>query len=201
MSMPPEDLKACSACADEVLHRSLTELQQRFAALRPPPTDTGRLELIVCRHAPGVHEAMTRVRLTVEEGVPGDEWNRRMPHNPEAQLTVMRHDIAGLVANGQPLATAGDNLIVDLDISAANLPVGTRLRIGEALVEVTSKPHNGCHKFAKRFGEDALRFVQAPATRHHNLRGIYWKVVEAGEVSAGALIQVISRAVPLVRGA
>jgi len=193
MSMPPEDTKTCSTCPDGVLHRSLAELQQGFAVLPPPPTDTGRLAFIVCRHAPGVHEARIRVRLTLEEGVPGDEWNRRTPRNPDAQLTVIRRDIAELVANGQPLTTAGDNLVVELDISAANLPVGTRLRIGEAVVEVTPKPHNGCHKFAKRFGEDALRFVQAPNTRHHNLRGIYWKVVEAGEIVAGAVIEVISR--------
>jgi MOSC domain-containing protein YiiM len=193
MSMPPEDTKTCSTCPDGVLHRSLTELQQGFAMLPPPPTDTGHLAVIVCRHAPGVHEAVTRVRLTLEEGVPGDEWNRRIPRNPDAQLTVIRRDIAELVGNGQPLATAGDNLIVELDISAANLPVGTRLRIGEAVVEVTPKPHNGCSKFAKRFGEDALRFVQAPATRHHNLRGIYWEVVEAGEIGVGALVEVISR--------
>ena len=174
-------------------HRSLEELEGGFRALSPPPADAGRLALIVCRRAAGVHEALERVRLTSEEGVRGDEWNRRAPRNPEAQLTVIRRDIAELIAHGQPLTTSGDNLIVELDISAANLPVGTRLRVGEAVVEVTSKPHNGCHKFARRFGQDAVRFVQAPATRHHNLRGSYWRVVEAGEAGAGAVIQVLSR--------
>lgn len=111
----------------------------------------------------------------------------------DGQLTVMRRDVAELVSNGQPLTTSGDNLIVELDISYTNLPVGTRLRVGKAIVEVTAKLHNGCKKFAARFGDDALQFVQTPATRHHNLRGIYWKVVSAGEVSAGAPIQVISR--------
>jgi hypothetical protein len=174
-------------------HRSLTYLQTAFASLTPPPTDFGRLALIVCRRAPGIHESLNRVRLTPEEGVPGDEWNRRMPRNIEAQLTVMRRDVAELVANGQPLSTSGDNLIVELDISAANLPLGTRLRVGEALAEVTPKPHNGCQKFARRFGADALRFVQAPAARHHNLRGMYWEVISAGQVEVGSPIQVLSR--------
>jgi MOSC domain-containing protein YiiM len=115
------------------------------------------------------------------------------PRHPDAQLTVMRRDVAELIAAGQPLTTSGDNLIVELDISAANLPAGTRLQVGDAVVEVTPKPHNGCQKFARRFGADALRFVQAPATRHDNLRGIYGKVVLAGEVSVGAQIQVLSR--------
>ncbi len=176
-----------------LLHRSLAQLQQSFAALTPPPADSGRLTLIVCRHAPGIHESLVRVRLTPEEGVLGDEWNRRTPRNPDAQLTVMRRDVAEMLAHGQPLTTSGDNLIVELDISAMNLPVGTRLRVGEAVVEVTPKPHNGCQKFARRFGEDAVHFVQTPAVRHHNLRGIYWRVVLAGEASVGAQIQVLSR--------
>lgn len=173
------------------LHRSLADLQNEFASLTSPPADSGRLALIVCRRASGIHESLISIRLSADEGVPGDEWNRRELRSLEAQLTVMRRDVAELVANGQPLSTSGDNLIVELDISAANLPVGTRLRIGQATVEVTPKPHNGCQKFARRFGEDALRFVQTPATRQHNLRGMYWKVITAGEVKVGSRIQVL----------
>jgi MOSC domain-containing protein YiiM len=106
----------------------------------------------------------------------------------------MRRDVAELIAAGQPLTLFGDNLFVDLDISAANLPLGTRLRVGEAVVEVTAKPHNGCFKFKGRFGQDALFFVQAAPTRDQNLRGIYWKVVAPGEVSVGDPIRVLSRA-------
>ena len=175
------------------LHRSLADLVSAFQALPNPPRDSGRLMLIVCRHAPGVHEALDRVRLTREEGLPGDEWNRRPPLKPEAQLTVIRRDIAQLIAHGQPLTVSGDNLIVDLDISAANLPVGTRLRVGEAVVEMSPMPHNGCAKFQARFGHDAFRFVQAPVTRPQNLRGVYWRVIEPGDVTAGAPIQVLSR--------
>jgi MOSC domain-containing protein YiiM len=117
---------------------------------------------------------------------------------------VIRHDIARLMANGQPLTTSGDNLVVELDISSANLPIGTRLRVGAATVEVSPKPHNGCHKFQGRFGADALRFVQTPETRHHNLRGIYWRVIEAGDAAVGSPILVISRpnkvAVPAEQG-
>jgi len=174
-------------------HRSLAELEAGLRALPEAPKDSGRLRLIVCRHSPGVHEALQRVHLSVEEGLPGDEWNRRLPRHPDAQLTVIRHPVAELIANGQPLTVSGDNLVVDFDISAENLPVGTRLRVGDAIVEMTPKPHNGCAKFQARFGADALRFVQAPATRHQNLRGVYWKVVEPGVVTVDAPIQVISR--------
>ena len=105
----------------------------------------------------------------------------------------MQTGVAEMVANGQPLALFGDNLFVDLDLSVANLPIGSRLRVGGASVEVTPMPHEGCHKFNKRFGGDALRFVNIKPTRHLNLRGIYWRVIEAGEIEVGSTVQVLSR--------
>ena len=97
------------------------------------------------------------------------------------------------MATSPGVTTFGDNLFVELDLSAANLPTGTRLAVGEAIVEVTPKPHNGCSKFDARFGNDALRFVQAPATRPENRRGIDWKVVTAGEVAVGDAVRVLLR--------
>jgi MOSC domain-containing protein YiiM len=178
---------------DPSRHRRLAELESGLRALAGAPTSSGRLALIVRRRADGVRETPGRVRLSPDEGVPGDGWRRRPPRDPEAQLAVMRRDVAELIANGQPLSVFGDNLFVDLDISTANLPSGACLRVGSALVEVTAKPHNGCFKFKGRFGQDALSFVQANATRDQNLRGVYWKVVEPGAAAVGDSIEVISR--------
>ena len=174
-------------------HRALAELEAGLRGLPASTGDSGRLALIVRRRPDGVRETPQRVALTPEEGVPGDGWSRRPPRDPDGQLAVMRREVAELIAGGQPLTTFGDNLFVDLDISAANLPLGTRLRVGEAVVEVTPKPHDGCQKFKGRFGLDALRFVQAKPTRDQNRRGIYWKVVEPGEARVGDPIQLISR--------
>ena len=179
---------------DPARHRPLAELEAGLRALPTAPRDSGHLALIVRRRADGVRETPQRVRLLPDEGVPGDGWSRRPPRDPEAQLAVMRRDVGELVGNGQPLTVFGDNLFVDLDLSCANLPPGSRLRVGRALVEVTPKPHNGCRKFEGRFGRDALRFVQAPATRDQNLRGIYWRVVESGEACLGDRVEVLSRA-------
>ena len=166
------------------LHLSLAELERGLQALSLPPRDVGRVALIVRRPTSGVHDSLDAVRLTTEEGIPDDHWNRGS-RKLDAQLTVIRRDVSELISNGQPLTTSGDNFVVHLDISTPNLPAGTRLRVGQALVEVTPMPHNGCKKFAARFGADAARFVQAPATRHLNLRGIHWKVIEPGEVKVG----------------
>jgi MOSC domain-containing protein YiiM len=179
---------------DAARHVALVQLEARARSLADAPCDEGRLVLLVRRRADGTRETPARVTLSLEEGVPGDDWSRRPPRDPAAQLAVMRRDVAELIANGQPLTLFGDNLFVDLDVSAGNLPLGTRIRVGEALVEVTAKPHNGCRKFEARFGLDALHFVQAKPTRHENRRGIYWRVVEPGEAAAGARLSVVSRA-------
>jgi len=174
---------------DVARHLPLVELEARLASLPAAPTEIGRLAMILRRHPDGRRETPERVLLAPETGVPGDGWARRPPRDPDAELAVIRRDVAELIANGQSITLFGDNLFVDLDLSTGNLPCGTRLRVGEALVEVTPKPHNGCVKFRGRFGGDALRLVQAPDTRHLNLRGIYWRVIEAGEVCAGAEIR------------
>jgi hypothetical protein len=172
---------------------TLDRLEGGLRSLPEPGRNGGRLVLVVRRRAAGGRETPERVLLSASDGVRGDDWSRRPPRDPEAQVSVMRHAVAELIANGQPLTVFGDNLFVDLDLSQPNLPAGTRLRVGEALVEVTPKPHNGCLKFKERFGEDALRFVQQKPTRDQNLRGIFWRVVEPGEVGVGDRVRVLSR--------
>ncbi len=182
--------------ADPSRHLPLTTLESGQRVLSALPADTGRLTLIVRRRLDGSRETPERLRLTPEDGVPGDSWGRDPKRMLDAQIAVMQRDVAELIANGQPLTLFGDSLFVELDLSATNLPIGSRLRVGEAVVEVTPMPHDGCSKFKKRFGADALVFVNAKPTRHLNLRGIYWKVIEAGEVQVGSLIEIISRPNP-----
>jgi len=177
-------------------HLPLAQLEEGLRGLSRAPTEAGRLLLIVRRQPDSSRVTPDRVHFTPEEGLGDDSWNRRLPRVADMQLTVMRRDIAELVANGQPLTTFGDNLFVDIDISAPSLPIGSRLRVGSAIMEVTPHPHNGCAKFKSRFGADALYFVNAAPTRPQNLRGIYWKVIEPGEAAIGAPIQVLSRPCP-----
>lgn len=175
-------------------HLPTAELEAGLRALLPAPKDCGRLAFIVRRPTRESREVLSRARLSPEEGLPGDNWSTRTATpDPTAQLTVMQRDVAELLANGQSLALFGDNLIVELDLSVANLPVGSRLQVGGAVVEVTPLPHDGCRKFDARFGGEALRFVNAQPTRHLNLRGIYWRVIEAGEIEVGSRVQVLSR--------
>ena len=178
---------------DPSRHLPLGELEQKLGTLPAAARDAGRVALLVRRRPDKVRETPTRIDLGPDTGVPGDAWGRGEKPDRAAQLTVMEIDVAEMIANGQPLTVFGDNLFLALDLSVENLPTGSRLRLGRALLEVTAKPHNGCRKFAARFGHDALRLVANPELRHRNLRGIYLCVVEAGEVAVGDAVAVVSR--------
>jgi len=149
--------------------------------------------MVVRRGPGGQKEALPRALMTPESGVPGDAWGRQRHPAPETQLTVMQIDVAEMIANGQPLTLFGDNLFLELDLSEANLPAGSRLRAGTVTLEVTPEPHDGCRKFRERFGDGALRFVSKRDLRQLNLRGVYMRVVDKGEIAAGDPVQVLSR--------
>ena len=177
---------------DASRYRTLAALEEGLRALATPK-DGGRVALIVVRGEGGRRAELARVRLEVDAGLPGDAWGRQPEPHLEKALAVMQSDVAELIANGQPLALFGDNLFLSLDLSTANLPPRSRLRIGGALLEVTPMPHNGCHKFQARFGADALRFVVKSELRHRNLRGVYLRTAEGGEVAVGDPVAVTRR--------
>ena len=109
--------------------------------------------------------------------------------NPDAQLTLMNARAAAVIT-GSPerWPLAGDQLYVDLDLSIENLPAGTQLAVGDAVVEVTAEPHTGCAKFSARFGTEALKFVNKSPGRELRLRGVNTRVVTPGAVRAGDAI-------------
>ncbi len=174
-------------------HLSTEELHAGLDEIRRAPKDDGRLELIVRRPAIDAREVVDEARLDTEVGLVGDTWQQRAstrtqdgtPH-PDAQINIMNVRATALVAQSRdrwPLA--GDQLFVDLDLSGVNLPPGTRLAVGTAILEVTALPHTGCSKFVSRFGVDAMQFVNSPVGRALNLRGINARVVRSGTVRTG----------------
>jgi len=175
----------------------LTRLESALDHIRGAPADNGTVELIVRRPAEDQREVMEEAWLDLQDGLEGDTWrargSSRTPDgaaNPEAQLTLMNARSAAAVAGDRerwPLA--GDQLYVDLDLSIANLPAGSRVQLGSAVIEFSEAPHTGCAKFSARFGNDALRFVNTPKGRELRLRGANCRVVEAGRVRQGDRIR------------
>jgi hypothetical protein len=174
-------------------HLTLAQLEDCLAEVRRSPADAGRVALIVRRPAVDAREVLEIGELDPGCGLVGDSWNMRAssrtpdggPH-PDMQLNVMNARFSALIAGSEERqALAGDQLHLDLDLSEANLPPGTRLTVGTAVIEVTEEPHTGCAKFSARFGPDALRFVNSPVGRSLRLRGLNARVVVPGTVRTG----------------
>jgi hypothetical protein len=172
---------------DSERHLTLEQIESGFAALAAAPKSEGRVAMLVACPGEGQRVELDSASLKVDGGMPGDRWGEQS----DVQLTAMQLTTSQVIANGQPLSLFGDNLVLDLDLSAANMSAGTRVRIGEALLEVTPVPHNGCGKYSERFGDAALRLISRPEARDLHLRGIYFKVVEDGDVSVGDAVEVL----------
>ncbi len=174
-------------------HPSLQELQTTIPDISASPADQGTVDMIIRRPKTGERDALDSCELDETHGVVGDNWEQRgsaaTPDgsaNPEAQLTIINTRIIEAVAGEKsrwPLA--GDQLVIDIDLSHDNLPVGTRLSIGTAIIELTAEPHTGCVKFMNRFGKDALRFVSGPEAMRQRRRGANAKIIKSGTVNLG----------------
>lgn len=174
-------------------HLTTAELEAALDHLRQTPKDEGVLHLIVRRPEVDQREVLDEAELDVTIGLVGDNWNvrgsRRTPDgsaHPEMQINIMNSRVTALVAQEKdrwPLA--GDQLYIEMDLSKENLPAGSRIAVGSAVLEVSPLPHTGCHKFVARFGLEAMQFVNSELGKQMCLRGINAKIVKGGTVKVG----------------
>ena len=177
------------------LHLSTEQLEERLESVLTSPRDEGEVVTIVLR--PGVDERACpgSARFSPEGGIEGDRWAITpgpLPGgkpNPDAQVSLMNSRVLRLLAGSEErIALAGDNLVVDLDLSAENLLAGQLLEVGEVRLRITAEPHTGCDKFAERFGLDAVRWVNASRHKALHLRGRYARIVQGGVVRRGDVV-------------
>ncbi len=174
-------------------HLTTEQLEAGMEHVLRSPTDVGALMKIVRRPDVERREVLQEGELDAAEGLVGDNWKARGSSStvdgsahPEAQLTLINARLISLIAQSEERwQLSGDQLVVDMDLSVDNLPVGTRLSVGSAVMEVTAKPHTGCGKFSSRYGKDALRLTATPRGRALRLRGMYTRVVQPGTVRVG----------------
>lgn len=179
------------------MYASTSDLNDSIANIQLSPKDSGTVELIVCRPGTGERKELDEAELDITAGLIGDNWlsrghgkTTREPAHPEMQLNIMNSRAISIIAkNKDRWKLAGDQFFVDFDLSPDNLPPGTQLIIGDALIKVTEEPHLGCQKFVERFGKDAVQFVNSTIGKSLNLRGINAKVIKGGKVKVGSIIQ------------
>lgn len=174
-------------------HLTMKQLEASLDHIRESPKDNGVVELIVRRPGVDKREVIEEAQLDVKDGLIGDSWMYRKSTrtadgqaNSETQITIMNSRVVALVAQANerwPLA--GDQLFIDLDLSKANLPAGSRISLGSAVIEVTAPPHLGCQKFVARFGADAMKFVNSQIGRELCMRGVHARVIQSGVLSVG----------------
>ena len=181
----------------EIKHLSTPDLEAGLEQIRNSPKNQSVLDMIVSRPEEDAREIMELADLDVVVGLVGDTWQDRPSArsgdgkaHPDMQITLMNSRVADLVAQSKerwPLS--GDQLFADLDLSKTNVPPGTRISVGKAVLEATNQPHTGCKKFASRFGVDALKFIRSSTTEVLQLRGINLKVIEGGEIKPGDIVK------------
>lgn len=184
----------------EPQHLAMPELEAGLDEIRQAPAGEGVLKMIVRRPQAGQREVLDAGQLDLAEGLMGDTWQTRgaptTPDgsaDPDCQITIMNSRATALLAQAPDRwAMAGDQLYVDMDLSHENVPAGTQLAIGDAVVLVTEQPHNGCKQFAIRYGKDAVRFVNSPQGKQLRLRGLNAKVVQAGAIRVGDTVQKVA---------
>ena len=148
--------------------------------------------MIVRRPIKGQREVLEEGQLTLDEGLAGDCWKNHSPH-PDMQINIMNSRAIALVAaDRERWPLAGDQLFLDMDLSETNLPPGSQLELGSALLEITARPHTGCGKFAARFGVDAVKFVNSMRGRELNLRGRNARVLKPGIIRNGEMVRKIA---------
>ncbi len=166
-------------------HLTTEEIEANLGKVIESPKDNGVLELIVRRPKEDEREVLDVGELDTEKGLVGDDWLTD-DGNLETQIAIMNSRIIDLIAQDKERwKLAGDQLFIDLNLSDENLPSGTKLQIGSAILEITPQPHNGCKKFVERFGLDAMKFVNSPVGKQFHLRGIYAKVIQSGTIRQG----------------
>jgi hypothetical protein len=174
-------------------HRSFSDLEDGLANIKNSPNDDGTLFMIVVRPAKRERAVPWYCRLSPEFGLQHDHWSKgcwkSLPDgtpDPSVQVTIMNSRCLDLIATSKERWTlAGNNLIVDFDLSTSNLRAGQQVSIGSVILEISDVPHTGCMKFRDRFGVEALKFVSTKEARELRLRGVFARVIKAGEIRIG----------------
>ena len=179
------------------VHLSTEELERGMDEVLASPREEGVLKAIFVRPGENERQSLEEAQLAQETGIVGDRWLenhwQHLPDgssDPDTQVSIMNSRILAQISGGshEAMGLAGDNLIVDFDLSEANLPAGIELKIGEVVIQISTTPHTGCKKFVQRYGKAAQQFVNSDVGKENHLRGVLGKIVQAGSIRVGDVV-------------
>lgn len=179
---------------------SAVELEQCLADVLASPADNGPLIAIFVRPAPNERRTLATAQLSPESGIDGDRWvhdsfysSKNGDADPRSQVSLMNSRYLRTIAGGDDsMCLAGDNLIVDLDLSEVNLRAGSQLAVGDdVIIEITDLSHTGCGKFQNRYGKEVRAFTNNERGKSLHLRGRYARIITGGTIHVGDSVRKI----------
>ena len=168
-------------------------LAAALPAILAAPADAGPIRLLCARPRPNARLFPPRLTLTRAHGVAGDfEMSRpwlTLPDgapDPRIQVAVIAARVLDLVwRDREAVPHPGDTLTVDMNLTEANLPAGTLLAAGSAVLRVSDVPNDGCVKWKARYGKAAWDWTRDPAHAPLRLRGLFCSIESDGEIALG----------------
>ena len=138
-----------------------------------------------------------QIEVSAERGIEGERWLRDPwlkradgGPDPRIQISILPLRVMDLCWRDHVNTVhPGDTMIADLDLTEANMPVGTRLQIGSAVIEVSDKFNTACAKWKARYGGDSFAWINHRPNRPLRLRGVLCRVVADGTIRATDRIQ------------
>lgn len=180
---------------------TLVELDAALPHVLAAPGTDAPVTSLCLRPGRGERAFPDRITLTRDHGIPGERWLTepwlRLPDgapDPAIQVSILGSRVADLVWRdriGTP--HPGDPILADLDTTEANLPTGSLIAAGTAVLRVSAVWNDGCVKWKVRYGEDAYTWVRTPFARTHRLRGLLCSVEQDGEVTLRDRLRVLAR--------
>lgn len=176
---------------------TMSELNAALPDVLDAPKNEAAIEQLCLRPDIGVRNFVDKMELTCANGIPGERWNTAPwltlddgSADPRIQVCILGKRVLDLVyTDPENMIHPGDSFIADMDFSEKNMPDGTLLSVGSAVLRVSDKFNTACAKWKARYGEDALRWIVMGPNRQYRLRGVLCEVVEDGWVQAGDLIR------------